>query len=432
MKQRDRLRLLAAALLCAVPLTAPAQTVHLNPPPRYVPPRLSHVPIQGGVEPALADQYLRDRLERAETAQLERLLADLAEHPEKLGIKPEDRDVLKRALEQAEGRPEKMLQDPEVQRVLGKTAQDREKRADLSPEDQKRLEEIRDRFLPPTESTPSEPGKPDQQRGTPDGPQATKPADVPKGAAVAPPATPPTPPAPEAGAAPAPPPAAKDRLRGLAETFAERGLTDSPAFRRMMADLSRVRPPESSDAWGRRLHGLENRFGDLGSRLTSLSWPRTNSAPRGPGGRFGPAVAAPAEGGGAGPVVLVLLAMVTAAAVAWGLLRRRDLVVLRRARAGRPLGPWPVRPESVSTRDDLVRAFEYLALLLLGPGARSRNHRAIAAGLGRDDAARRGAAERLAALYEQARYAPPDEALPEAELAAARADLSLLAGVAAA
>ena len=32
----------------------------------------------------------------------------------------------------------------------------------------------------------------------------------------------------------------------------------------------------------------------------------------------------------------------------------------------------------------------------------------------------------------RARYAPPDEELPDADLAAARADLSLLAGVAAA
>src|SRR5262249_30438078 len=30
------------------------------------------------------------------------------------------------------------------------------------------------------------------------------------------------------------------------------------------------------------------------------------------------------------------------------------------------LGPWPVRPAAVRTRGELVRAFEYLALLVLG------------------------------------------------------------------
>jgi len=112
--------------------------------------------------------------------------------------------------------------------------------------------------------------------------------------------------------------------------------------------------------------------------------------------------------------------------------RRPGLVLLRRGDDGWRLGPWPVRPEAVRTRDELVRAFEYLALLLLGPAARTRNHEEIAAGLGEQDVSRRAAAERLAGLYEQARYAPPDEVLPDTDLAAARADLSLLAGVAAA
>ena len=47
-------------------------------------------------------------------------------------------------------------------------------------------------------------------------------------------------------------------------------------------------------------------------------------------------------------------------------------------------------------------------------------------------ARQQAAAERLARLYEQAKYAPPEEPLTEAELADARGDLSYLAGVAAA
>jgi hypothetical protein len=87
-----------------------------------------------------------------------------------------------------------------------------------------------------------------------------------------------------------------------------------------------------------------------------------------------------------------------------------------------------VQPAAVGTRYDLVRAFEYLALLRLGPAARHQNHLEIAAALGAADAGRRGAAERLASLYEQARYAPRDEDLPAVDLALARAALSLLAG----
>ena len=94
------------------------------------------------------------------------------------------------------------------------------------------------------------------------------------------------------------------------------------------------------------------------------------------------------------------------------------------------LGPWPVSPDHVSSRGDLVKAFEYLAFLLLGRAAQPRNHLALAAALaGTGDAPRQAAANRLAHLYEQARYAPEADLLPEVELASARHDLAMLAGV---
>ncbi len=94
------------------------------------------------------------------------------------------------------------------------------------------------------------------------------------------------------------------------------------------------------------------------------------------------------------------------------------------------LGPWPVRPESVRTRADLVRAFEYLAFLLLGLAARPRNHLDLAKALAAtgEEPIRHTVAARLAHLYERARYAPKDEALPDDELRAARIDLTFLAG----
>ena len=68
------------------------------------------------------------------------------------------------------------------------------------------------------------------------------------------------------------------------------------------------------------------------------------------------------------------------------------------------LGPWPVNPDEVATRADLVRAFDYLAILTLGLDARSWNHQAI---MLRWCAACRGVAAlaiALAELYERARY----------------------------
>ncbi|MGH6681561.1 MAG: hypothetical protein ACREDL_22105, partial [Bradyrhizobium sp.] len=96
------------------------------------------------------------------------------------------------------------------------------------------------------------------------------------------------------------------------------------------------------------------------------------------------------------------------------------------------LGSWPVSPSGVSTRQDVIRAFEYLALLCLGPAAGTCHHRALAERLAEQDSgnsSRRQAVETLAWLYEQARYAPADESLSEGELNDARHALCLLAGV---
>lgn len=91
------------------------------------------------------------------------------------------------------------------------------------------------------------------------------------------------------------------------------------------------------------------------------------------------------------------------------------------------LGPWPVAPAAVSSEAELIQAFEHLTLLKLGPAARSWNHRAIAAGLGAGRPERRRAADQLALLYEQYRYAPAHEPLAAEVLHAARRALAFLA-----
>jgi hypothetical protein len=101
------------------------------------------------------------------------------------------------------------------------------------------------------------------------------------------------------------------------------------------------------------------------------------------------------------------------------------------------LGGWPVAPSRVATRGDLIRAFEYLALRLLGPAARTCHHHDLAQRLGRVGEAelpQRGeAAKQLAELYEQARYAPEqacdDLPLSQRDQDVARQALCLLAGV---
>ena len=123
--------------------------------------------------------------------------------------------------------------------------------------------------------------------------------------------------------------------------------------------------------------------------------------------------------------VLVALGL---ALVLWQMARRVG-------RVGRPgpgwqVGPWPVDPARISTRADLIAAFDHLALLCLGRQARTWNHQVIGNGLGTDPERRRAALE-LASLYEWARYAPEIDALSDQALASARRDLCFLAGGAA-
>lgn len=260
-----------------------------------------------------------------------------------------------------------------------------------------------------------------------------------------------SPPLPDGGT---PPSAAELRQRARFFKFAERlaeSLKDSDTLRNSKAVgglLNRLEDFRAGnrDAWveglGKRVTALGERYPRLAEsfnldRLMSRGWPRlggpTLPPPRLP--TFAPPSVGvsevPSAGGEqAGRALLWLLVAAAAGFVLWKLFGRRLGFLVGRV-VGRGLGPWPVRPQDVRTRDDVVRAFEYLALLNLGDPARSQNHRAIASRLGGDGLGaapeRRGAAERLADLYEQARYAPAGELPAEDDLAAARRDLTFLA-----
>jgi hypothetical protein len=142
-------------------------------------------------------------------------------------------------------------------------------------------------------------------------------------------------------------------------------------------------------------------------------------------GLSGPSIA----GGGLALLqILLILAVLAVIAVAvWRLLgraRRRDVQAALRQSI------WPLPPTQVTTRAQLIQAFEHLALVVLGPEARTTNHRDIADNLGTVPEHTQ-AADELATLYERARYDPVEGELPASDLAAARRDLCLLAGMAA-
>jgi hypothetical protein len=236
----------------------------------------------------------------------------------------------------------------------------------------------------------------------------------------------------------------KDNLDGLVESLD--GWIDSPTGRSWRDALGRALGRESKvvsagSELTRRATGLARhlprpgdylprRLGEVlrGARVPSL--PRVRASL--------PSVGLPSGGpsGRQTGVGLVWLAVLAACALllwktgAWYQQHRAAL-----AGQGWRLGPWPVAPDRVATRAELVRAFEYLALLLLGPAARARHHLDLGEQIGAqpdmDPERRQQAAEHLARLYEQARYAPADEPLPPADLAAARRELCYLAGVAA-
>jgi hypothetical protein len=193
-----------------------------------------------------------------------------------------------------------------------------------------------------------------------------------------------------------------------------------------------------------RQRGLHWPQGLTPGSMPTLRWPDIDS-------RLGGRSTGPRLGNPGPPsnllTILVPIAALVLGAILWKMWVRSGLAESVASADGSCLGPWPVNPAAISTPEELIRGFEYLAVLCLGPAARHCNHRAIAASLirrigvdGHREGAttsgtpsageRRQAIEQLAALYERARYAPASDLLPIAAMIAAQQDLSLLAGAA--
>jgi hypothetical protein len=126
------------------------------------------------------------------------------------------------------------------------------------------------------------------------------------------------------------------------------------------------------------------------------------------------------------PVVFLIAALVGGVFL-WRWLARRGLPDTGRIDPY-ALGPWPVDPHRLSTRQDVVVAFEHLSVLICGPVAKTWTHTTIASALSELAMAEPERALMLARLYELARYTPAEEPLTTAELAEARRLVCRLAG----
>jgi hypothetical protein len=270
-----------------------------------------------------------------------------------------------------------------------------------------------------------------------------------------------TPPGEEAAAAPPPPP--ETPRSSLAEPFAKLAnrlkaldtLRDSPAFQRALRDLRNFRSEDNDRwtewvermrTWTSRVPGAENANADavgalaerLATSLPPFDWGLKANPLERLSGPTMPNLSKPDLPSTEGRIgFFVMLGLLALGVGVWLALRRAGILTGGGTPADWKLGPWPVNPATVRSREELIQAFEYLSLLRLGPRARHWNHRAIAERLatgpvGPNAEERRQAVAHLASLYEQARYAPPVDPWPDGDLTDARRELCSLAGVAAA
>jgi hypothetical protein len=385
------------------------------PPPAIDPPKGSHRPLNDGLDLTSPEQALADRLHRSQQReQVDKLLQTLLQDPKLLqavtdagqGLTRQDLEMLKAEAAKNPG----LLDDPALRDLAAQAAKDKNhKPSDEQVQQLKNLAEA----VRPKDPAQGPPG------GPPPGvhlPPAMPPGMMPPGYR---PSTPPPAPPPE------PPDQGKTWIDGAADLF--RGLGGGPegdSLNDLFHQLGR-RDGDGGASGSSELNGFfssaakELARWDLGGHGHDAGLPDAGAW----------AGAPPAGSSASGPDAAGMLWVLAAALVgvgAWlAVSRLRRGADAARARRWSP-GPWPVDPAAVATRGDLIRAFEHLAYLVIGREARPLNHRAAAARIGRT-----AAVERLARLYEQARYAPPGEPLPADELAAARRDLGALAGAAA-
>jgi hypothetical protein len=169
-------------------------------------------------------------------------------------------------------------------------------------------------------------------------------------------------------------------------------------------------------------------------------WNKSGPPPNMSAGNFNPPQAGSfgGRGGGFGDVssgawpvaiVVTLLVLLVAGFVAWRYWPQIQAKLLNKPKAVAGLGPWTIDPRDVKDRETLVKAFDYLSVLICGDGARVWNHMTIADAFRQNVPGARPFAEPLARLYALARYSPANEPMDPADIAEARGHLCRLAEV---
>jgi hypothetical protein len=401
--------------------------------------RPSHKPINDGLENDLTpEQRLANRLQKSRQQKgmqelAKRLLEDkdllnsLRENFAKNKLSERDIERLKRTVEANRD----FAADPALQELLKEGL----KGKNLTEQERELVDKWKD-TLGKNNSTLTPPKPPEW----PPQPGKLPPAPPQPGGATQPGATPVQPPAPGTQSLPKETPEwLKKSLDGSARDFTK--WLDSPSgksFRDGLKDFGKDLGKRAGNvrdsAAGERFRGASKYLPRPGNwmfdNVRPRTAPRVGSLPRlpSPSSSSVPRV----SGGGLLRFVIVVAAIALLLFVAW---KSRGLWAgaLMRGRSSEwRLGPWPVRPDQVSARGDLVAAFEHLALMCLGLPARTHHHldlaRQIAEQPSLDPDRRRDAALTLARLYEQARYTPDDEPLSPQDVAAARRELGYLAG----
>jgi hypothetical protein len=406
----------------------------------FNPQRPSHMPVDPGLADSLTEDRLANRLRNSRNrlpedwsqfSQLAKELLKKSDFHESLG-KDFDRESLQKLLDQFKsGRPV----DDEGMDFMRDFLKNARKNETLSGDQKELLERLGNELKKTIDGALPKEGSPDRPDMSRD-PSPSAPAPV----------TPPPMPTQD-------PSSDKEMEERLARWFRESaknwidpkwidskmGTAWRDTLSRMMKRASQARVETSR--LGNRARGF-TRWMPSFSRLMPKSWtgrlsrprmpsmPRMGSMPRTPhvGGMSGSSVA------GMGKAVLWMAVLGALAFLLWRAGGWWEKLGTTRT-AGWELGPWPVRPGEVSTRNELVLAFEHLALSCLGPGALTCHHLELAERMGEQPALdgdrRREAADTLARLYEQARYTPDNEVMSPETMACARRELCYLAGVAA-
>jgi hypothetical protein len=205
------------------------------------------------------------------------------------------------------------------------------------------------------------------------------------------------------------------------------------------SDWSKLFDGQGSDWKGPDLNmsglNLDRWFGDSrapaggggGNRFRPPAAPRMD-VPSGGGSFSGFGGLGGLGGGGSWLPVAILAALLLAGLGIWWWLARSTSADSS-AGAGAALGAWPLDPKSITSREDVVKAFEYLSVLICGPAAKVWTHGTIASALSHLAVSHEETAMKLARLYELARYAPFNEPLSRHEIIEARSLVCDLAGV---